>query len=67
MKMEDIKSEIKKILNDTLSAEVVTYYPTKADKKRNPDMKPSGGLEVIGINKATNRIMKLFEKYKGVD
>lgn len=62
--MKDLESKIKKILNDTLSAEVITYYPTKADLNRNQFMKPSGENEVVGIDKAVKKIMKLIDKNK---
>jgi len=61
--MKDLEYKIKKILNNTLSTEVVTYYPTKADKKRSPYMKPCAEHEVVGMDKAVNKLLKLIKKY----
>jgi len=57
-----LERKIREILNDTLSAEIITYYPTKADKKRNPYVKPGAEQEVVGIDKAVKEIMKLIEE-----
>ena len=60
VKKDELENKIGRILEDTLSAEVITYYLTKADKKRNPDMKPCTEHEVVGIDKAVKKIMRLI-------
>ena len=55
-----IEREIRKILNDTLSAEVITYYPTDEDKARNSHLKPGAENEVVGIDEAVKEIMKII-------
>ena len=63
--MNELENKIKKILHETLSTGIKTYYPTKEDMKRSLYMKPGGEPIVIGIDKAVNKIMKIIKEYYG--
>jgi hypothetical protein len=66
MDEKELKRKIYKIINEEVYSEGKTFYPTKKDLERNPNMHPGFEHVVSGQRTAARKIVEFLKNEVGI-